>query len=413
MLDRTAAGWRGLERRLARQPLARLTTAGPRTARWATETVRRQVDQPLPGVPVTRLTPSMIGHVAMDESIMAVAVGPNRMPRRADLRRVGDELAAAREVMTDRGWLDDPVSYHRDPPPLEHPSTSTGWALGRSYERLWWDSGHEPAPDVPGRDRWLGLEANRTASAWVLRHRDGPRPWIVCVHGFGTGSVFMDLAGFRAGHLHDVLGCNVAGIVLPAHGSRKASRLSGEAFLDYDVMNFVHGLDQSVWDVRRLLRWVRTQEPTAVGLFGVSLGGLVTALVGALESDLDLALAGIPVTDLMDLMQHHSPHHVHLRSVEHGVFDGTAQDVARVVSPLALPVAVPHRARAMFAGLGDRLVPVEQPQRLWAHWDEPETCWFPGNHVGYLWSDKAWRFVDRSCAARGLSVAADGRAARP
>jgi hypothetical protein len=338
----------------------------------------------------------------MDESIMALAVGPNRMPRRADYERVGAEVAEARAVMETHGWLDDPGSYHRRPPPLQYPAISSGWALGRAYERLWWPSGFEPGEGLPGRDRWQGFAANRTASAWVLRRRDRPRPWVVCVHGFGMGSAFMDLVGFRAGHLHDALGINVAGIVLPVHGARKPSRFSGEEFLGFDVMNYVHGLSQAVWDLRRLLGWVRSQDPTGVGLFGVSLGGYVSALCAAVEAELDLVLAGIPVTDLMGLMIHHAPHHVHLRALEHGVLDGTAQSVARVISPLAMPVAVPHRARAIFAGLGDRLVPVEQPHRLWEHWEQPETCWFPGNHLGYLWSGKVWDFVDRVLTERDL-----------
>jgi len=402
MLDRTAATWRSVEKHLARQPVARLTTAGPRTARWITENVRHRAEETLPGMPRARMTASMIGHVAMDESIMAMAVGPNRFPSRSDYQRVGAELALAHDRMSARGWLEDPVSYHVAPPALENPAMSTGWALGRSYERLWWPSGYEPPDGMPGRDRWQAFEANRTASAWILRHRDRPRPWVLCIHGFGTGSVFMDLFGFRAGHLHDDLGLNVAAIVLPVHGSRKPSRLSGEEFLGFDMMNGVHGLSQAVWDVRSLLSWIRAQDPTGVGLFGVSLGGYTTALVSAVEPDLDMVLAGIPVSDFVELFRYHSPHHVHLRAIEHRILDGTAEDVYRVVSPLAMPTVTPHAARAMFAGLGDRLAPPEQAHGLWQHWEDPETCWFPGNHVGYLWSDKVWRFVDAACSSRGL-----------
>ena len=402
LVDRVVSVCRDVEKRLARQPLARLTTALPRTARWIAGEVRGGVETQLPGVPVTRLTPSLVGHVVMDESIMALAVGPNRFPRRDDYVRVGAELGRARALFEERGWLDDPASFHQAPKVLEDPVMTRGWALGRSYERLWWPSGYQPHPGVPGGDRWLAFESNRTASAWLLRHRGGDRPWVVCIHGFGTGSVFMDLVSFHAAHLHDDLGLNVAAIVLPVHGTRKPNRLSGEEFLGFDLMNSVHGLTQALWDVRRLLTWVRLQNPTGVGVFGVSLGGLITALVGAFESDLDLALAGIPMIDFPELIRHHAPLHLHMRSIEHNILDGTAQDVHRVVSPLALPVAVPAEARAMFAGLGDRLATTEQARRLWVHWEEPETCWFPGNHVGYLWSERVWRFVDSALETRGL-----------
>jgi len=394
--------YQAVEKRLARQPLARLTTAVPRTARWITHELTGGDDARLPGLPATRLTPALIGHVVMDESIMAIAVGPNRFPRRSDYLRVGEETGRAHALFEQRGWLDDPASYHQTPPPLDDPLVSRGWALGRSYERLWWNSGYEPHPGVPGSERWLAFESNRTASAWMLRHPGRDRPWVVCIHGFGTGSVFMDLISFHAAHLHDELGLNVAAIVLPVHGARKPNMLSGEEFLGFEMMNSVHGLTQSLWDVRRLLTWVRQQSPTGIGVFGVSLGGLMTALTAAFEPDLDLALAGIPMIDFPELIRHHAPRHLHMRSIEHHILDGTAQDVHRVVSPLHMPTAAPPGARAIFAGLGDRLAPVEHACRLWEHWEEPEMCWFPGSHVGYLWSGKVWRFVDTVFQDRGL-----------
>lgn len=390
-----------VEKRLAHQPLARLTLAAPRTARFI---LGELLGEDVPGVPHARLTPALIGHVLMDESIMAIAVGPNRFPRRSDYQRVGEELGRAHSLFSERGWIQDPASFHRTPPPLEEPALTRGWALGRCYERLWWPSGYEPHLGVPGTDRWLAFESNRTASAWVLRHRDRPRPWVVCVHGFATGTPFMDLVSFRAAHLHDHLGVNVAAIVLPVHGARRPSRLSGEEFLSFELMNSVHGLTQALWDVRRLLTWVRRQDPQGVGVFGVSLGGMVTALVSAFETELDMVLAGIPVVDYPGLFEHHAPRHLHMRSIEHNILNGTAQDVHRVVSPLAMPTVTPGPARAIFAGLGDRLATTDQARRLWNHWDEPETCWFAGNHVGYLWSDTVWQFVASAMEQRGLTA---------
>ncbi|MBK6855054.1 MAG: alpha/beta hydrolase family protein [Microthrixaceae bacterium] len=392
---------KAVEKKLARQPLARMTLAWPRTVRYL---VGEVLGEDVPGVPPARLTPSLVGHVVMDESIMALAVGPNRFPRRADYVRVGDELARAHDLFTERGWLDDPISFHQTPPPMEEPVRTKGWALGQSYERIWWPSGYQPHLGVPGTDRWLAFESNRTASAWVLRHRDHSRPWVVAIHGFGCGSTFMDLFSFRASFLHKELGVNVAAIVLPVHGTRRPSRFNGEEFLSFEFMNSVHGLTQALWDVRRLLSWVRAQDPDGLGVFGVSLGGLVASLVAAVDPDLDMVMAGIPVVDFPGLIEHHAPRHLQMRSIEHNILNGTAQDVHRVVSPLAMPVAAPIGARAIFAGRADRLATTEQARKLWEHWDEPETSWFPGNHVGYLWSDVVWKFVASAMDKRGLTA---------
>lgn len=401
-LECGTTAFRGVEKRLARQPLARLTTAGPRTARWVTETLRERLAEPAPGTVSVRVTPSLVAQVAMDESLMAMAVGPNRFPSRSDYERVGAELALAEERLGAAGYLEDPGSYHSAPPPLEHPATSHGWAMGRGYERLWWPSGYEPPMELPGWERWSSFEANRNASAWVLRRDDRPRPWLVVIHGFGMGTPFIDQMAFRVGRLHDELGINIAGVTLPAHGARRPSPLSGEHFLSFDLMHAVHGLSQALWDVRRLLTWVRAQEPTALGVTGVSLGGYMTALTAAFESDLDLALAGIPVVDFVEMFRHHSPHHVHIRAIEHRVLDGTAERVMQVVSPLAMDVAVAPEVRAVYAGMGDRLAPPDQARQLWEHWGEPDICWYPGNHVGFMWADKARAFVEAKLEQHGL-----------
>lgn len=382
-----------LEKRLARMPLARLSTTGPRTAAWAIQTLRTGADM-VPGVPRIKLTGALMAHVAMDESIMALVRGPERTPHRADYIRVSDELSDAVRGFTRSGVLGDPTSYHRDPPPLTSVATTTGWALGMGYRRISWESGFEIAPGEPGAERWMGFEANRTASAWVLEHDGAPRPWLVVIHGFGTGAPMADMIAFRAHHVYHDLGWNVAAIVLPVHGNRRPSRLGGEEFLGFDMMNSVHGLAQSLFDIRRLLSWVRDRSPRAVVLHGVSLGGYLTALTSCFEGDLDAVIAGIPVCDFPALFAHQSPAHVRARAIEHGILDGNAEIVHRVVSPLAMPPLVAPERRFIFAGLGDRMAVPAQARALWEQWDEPVIRWYPGNHVGYLWSAKVGAFVD-------------------
>lgn len=384
-----------IEKGIARWPLARLTTVGPRTLRWAIDAGLTEAGR-IPGAPQIKMTASLAAHVAMDEAVMALVQGPSRSPRRADYLRVAAELVEARALFDDRGWIAEPASYHSDPPPLGDAEvlSTTGWALGESYRRIWWPSGYEPRTEEPGAGRWAAFKNNRTASAWLLEHDDGPRPWMVGVHGFGTGAAVADMITFRALHVYHELGWNVAAIVLPVHGARRPSRIGGEDFLGFDMMNCVHALSQSVWDVRRLLSWVRSQDPTALALYGVSLGGYVTSLTTCFDGDLDAVIAGIPVCDFPALFARQSPRHVRERAVQHGILEGNVEQVHRVVSPLAMPCRVPEDRRFVFAGLGDRMAVPAQAAALWEHWNRPSIRWFPGNHVGYLWSSKVGDYVD-------------------
>ena len=114
----------------------------------------------------------------MDEALLAMAMTPNRFPRRADFARVSAELADARRMFSRRGWIARPASYHRTPPPLaaEDVETSHGWALGLGYERITYDSGFSTRPSEPGGERWMAYEPNRRATAAIVRHRGGAAP---------------------------------------------------------------------------------------------------------------------------------------------------------------------------------------------------------------------------------------------
>jgi hypothetical protein len=393
--------FQSLEQLLARRAPTRALSAVPRTAHFMGATALRGRAEPI-DLPIPTLSPGLAAHVAMDELILALAMGPNRFPLQPDFDRVAAELGHARLLYDARGWLDDPSSYHRTPPPLTDPSFDRGRFLGTSYQRLLFPSGWEPRPDEPGATRWNTYEANRTASATVLRHEGAPRPWVVAIHGFGMGFPFMDLTGLHAVHLHRDLGLNVVMPVLPLHGPRRITRISGEAFLSFDLINTVHGLAQAVWDIRRLLSWVRAQDAPQVALYGVSLGAYIASLLTGLVDDIDAVVAGVPVVDFPAMFHHQAPHHVRLRAVENEILDGNAEIVHRVVSPLAFAPRVPEGRRFIFAGLGDRMAPPDQALALWRHWDEPEISWYAGNHVGYLWSRQVTAFLNNSLAACGL-----------
>lgn len=401
---RARAWWRAIEKTLARNPVLRVAVSVPqRTARFAATTVVRRWRAPVPGLPVPGLSPSVLLQVAVDEATLSLVMGPNRFPRRAEYEQVAAELAAARVLFDAQGWLADPASYHRRPPPLTDPEVAgTGWAMGLSYERLRFTSGFEPRVGEPGREHWASYEPNRTAWATVVRHRDRDRPWVVALHGFGMGQPFMDFVGLHVARLHRELGLNVVVPTLPLHGPRKVTRFSGEVFLSFDLMATVHAMTHTMWDVRRLLSWLRTQGAPAIGVYGISLGGYAAALLAALE-ELDCVIAGVPVSDFPALFHAHSPRHIRLRAAEHEILRGNAEIVHRVIGPLAMsPLVAPDR-RFIYAGLADRMSRPQQAHALWEHWGRPDICWYPGNHIGFLIDPTVTEFVRASLTYAGLA----------
>jgi len=392
-IGRLAGLFRAASGFLNRRALVRATRAVPRTLHYmGSALLSGEVSD---SVPAPHLSLGLAAQVAMDEALLAMAMTPRRFPLAKDYARVSNELADAESLYAGEGWLAEPGSYHRTPPPLveSRVTTSRGWATGMHYDRWDWDSGFTPHPGEPGADRWMAFEPNRTASAVVVRHPAGPRPWVIAVHGFCMGFPFMDFQGLQMNRLHHELGMNVAFPALPLHGPRRVTLVSGEPFLSFELMNAVHGLTQAVWDIRRLITLIRRQGATSISLYGVSLGAYAVSLLAGLEQGVDGVVAGIPVSDFPGLFHRHSPHDIRARSIEHKIMGGPAESVYRVVSPLSFEAKVPRHGRFIFAGYGDRLALPDQAQRLWEHWEQPRISWYSGGHVGYLWSKQVTDFL--------------------
>lgn len=348
-------------------------------------------------LPVARPTVAVARQVFHDELVllgfrMFLPVGDP-----GALDRTNREIGAALEYYAHRGWLDRPEGFFAAPPSLTDVERRPVKIRRQTLDLMAFDSGYEPRPGEPGGDQRLSYTENSREQALVLRHSE-PRPWVVCVHGALMGRGSVDLRLFRARHLHEDLGLNVVLPVLPLHGPRKHK---GAAFPGTDMLDNVHATAQAVWDIRRLISWIRTQEPgSPIGLNSMSLGGYVAALVASLEDGLTCAVLGVPVADLIDVLGRHG-----------GLRDddprrqtlGLAEPLGRMLSPLSLTPRVPMAGRFIYGGLADRLVhPRDQVMRLWEHWGRPEIVWYPGAHTGFFQSRPVQRFIDDALRQSGL-----------
>jgi pimeloyl-ACP methyl ester carboxylesterase len=367
---------------------------------WASDTARARSrsSRAEAGVPPVRLTLAVRTHILADAATLATFRVLRKPPNDSSWQQMLDEAHLAQTHFARAGWLEDPRSYHVDPPSLGDFRLRRARAAGLPVERLTFPSSWTPPRAVPGRERWLSYEANRTACATVLRHSGAPRPWIVCVHGTGMGRD-ADLRSFHARHLFTDLGCNVVLPILPLHGRRR-EKLGSAQFPSIDPLDNVHGLAQATHDVRQIIRWIRTQSQDAIGVQGVSVGGYVAALVASLEAPLDCVVAIIPVTDFPALFRSQTPPEMLVRLAP---MLEPATALHTVVSPLRLTTRTPAARLFIAAGLVDRLVdPVEQVAPLWHHWQEPNIYWYPGGHIGYVVRRDVRWFVDAAFISRGV-----------
>ena len=353
-------------------------------------------------VPEPERSVRLAAEIAVDDAVLGVLgfmvpIMVGRDP--ANIRR---EVHEARVLFQGHGWLANPAAYHQTPPALEQHWMKLRRSSRLRFEHLSFESFYEPHPGEPGRKRWLSNASNDTAHAWLLRHPGPPRPWLVCIHGYTMGSPGLNFSAFQAAHLHQQLGLNLAFPILPYHGPRKAGRWHGKGFISGDFMDLIHAEAQAVWDLRRIIAWLRTQGELPVGVYGLSLGGYNAALLASLDAQLACAIAGVPATGLVELKWRHGPV-LYIRYAEHhGLVHDEVSEVMRVVSPLALSPVVPKERRYLFGAVGDQLAPVEQIRNLWRHWDHPSVLYYQGAHCTFRFHPAVTAFIDKALRESGL-----------
>ncbi|MCV7367944.1 hypothetical protein CRI77_17205 [Mycolicibacterium duvalii] len=381
-------------------PLRNAVAPLARTGNYYARSWRDYLDGGHDDMPIARPTMALAAEALRDEVVLLGLRARRPLSDPTAFGRIHDEVVAALEFYGNRGWLDRPEAFFAPPGPLNDVAVVPVRRRNRAYARLRWESSFHPLPGEPGGDRWLGYQANTRGYGLLLRHAE-PRPWLVCIHGTEMGRAGLDLAIFRAWYLHEKLGLNIVLPVLPMHGPRARELPKAAVFPGEDILDDIHATAQSVWDVRGLLSWIRREQPgAAIGLYGLSLGGFIAALVASLDVDLRCAILGVPVADLIDLLGRHSGL---ARDDPRWQTLDLAAPLGRMISPLSLTPRVPPAGRFIYAGLADQVVhPREQVSRLWEHWGRPDIEWYRGGHTGFFQSRPVHRFVTAALIQSGL-----------
>lgn len=353
-------------------------------------------------IPDTPLSATLVAKKILDDLLFTIEFLSTPLVSSRERHDAALEIAESLLFFGERGWLDEPAAYHVAPPELTDPEIRSEQWYGLRFHHMKFESGYEPHPGAPGRDRWLSYRGNETAHAWVLQHPSQPRPWVVCVPGYRMGIPIFDFAVFRTMWLHHHLGLNVIVPVLPLHGPRAKGWRSGDGFLTGNFIDTMHMQAHASWDLRRVLSWVRTQDPAAVGVYGISLGGYNAALLAGLEENLDCVIAGVPATDFVGMARRHIPGFV-LPATEYlGLAWDRIDTMLSVVSPLALPPLVPRDRLFIFAGKADQLIPAPLVRDLWRHWDRPAIHWYDGGHASFTWESGVQDFLLHALTASGV-----------
>ena len=275
---------------------------------------------------------------------------------------------------------------HADPKPLQVTSIRRR-RIGRlAYERMTFE--HDPP--LPKTLAAEGLSGPARAVVHLCRHRDGPRPWLIWVHGAGQGGT-EDLLLSRIGRIHHTLGFNVAMPVQPGHGCR---RREWPAYPDMDPLGNVAGMMRAVSEVRAVVRWAQPQA-TAVVVSGISMGTPVAALVSHLERQIDAVALYTPILGLNAMIARHLGRWGPSRDAFRELLGSpVVAQLTSVIDPLKST-----RRRRRSAGSSSERGTIawpcaSPPIALQERWGG-QLYWYDGSHVGHIFSRRVQKVSER------------------
>lgn len=329
--------------------------------------------------PATPRGVRQFGEVMLDELVLSGFSLIGGAPKGI---RSPDECAEAAEELSALG-ID---GAHGEPEPLRVHTIERKRVAGLSYERLTFE--HDPGLPQSLASQRLGGPAR--AVVHLCRHTDGPRPWLVWVHGAGQGGV-EDLLLSRIGRIHHQLGFNVAMPVQPGHGSR---RREWPAYPDMDPLGNVAGMMRSVSEIRAVVRWARPQA-SAVVVSGISMGTPVAALVSHLERDIDAVGLYTPILGLNSMIAKHLGRWGSARDEFRELLGSpVVAQLTSVIDPLAVDPAPPPQRRLIVGAWHDRMAMREPTEALQERW-RGQLYWYDGSHVGHVFSRRVFAVTER------------------
>jgi dienelactone hydrolase len=220
----------------------------------------------------------------------------------------------------------------------------------------------------------------------------GPgRPAVIVLHILGAD---FPLSRYMAARMAD-RGIAALFVKLPYYGERRPPGRNGAVpsrrLVSSDIERTMTAMRQAVLDVRRAGCWLAAQpnvDPAHLGVSGISLGGIVSALTAAIDpaiKDGAFLLAGGDLSTVLWEMPEGEP----FRKIwiESGRTKADLKKLTDPFDPLTYASGLTGKRMLFVAGKVDEVVPPACTRLLWEAAGKPPITWYDCGHyssVGYL-----------------------------
>lgn len=223
-------------------------------------------------------------------------------------------------------------------------------------------------------------ESNNTVHCEYFRPvGEGKYPAVVVLHILGGDFPLSRLFCRTLSHN----GVAALFLKLPYYGPRRQADLPAR-MVSIDPGETVQGMTQGVLDVRRARAWLASQaevDAEQLGIFGISLGGITSALASTAEprfSKVCMLLAGGDIGQV----GWESPYSRQARDQweAKGGTQETFCDALKCIDPVTYARPVPGRKMLMLNVNHDEIIPKACTESLWRAFGQPEIVWWDAGH---------------------------------
>ena len=230
---------------------------------------------------------------------------------------------------------------------------------------------------------------NNTVHAEYFQPRGvGRRPAVVVLHILGADFA---LSRYYAARLADK-GVAALFLKLPYYGERRPSG-GNQRFLSTDIGRSTLSMRQGVLDVRRAAAWLASRpevDPGKLGVTGISLGGITSALAAAVDPALNrgvFLLAGGGLDEILWEMDEPDARRYRQQWLASSRTQSDLKALTKPLDPLTYADRLVGKRIMMMAANVDEVVPPSAARALWEAAGKPPIRWFDCGHysaAGYL-----------------------------
>lgn len=182
-------------------------------------------------------------------------------------------------------------------------------------------------------------------------------------------------------------GYSVYHFIMPYHFQRNSndSIYNGELFVTSDIGRTLLSVKQAVSDLRALIKWLKSNTQGKIILIGVSLGGFLTNLTSAVESDIDILISVFYANSLANAVWNTIPgKYIKDDFIRNSCSYDQLLNHWAVITPSLYQPAVSKSRILLLSAAYDQYISLEDSNELWTKWGNPKRHIYNCGHSGIV-----------------------------